>query len=426
MKRRAPRSPWFVSRPQLSFPTALLLATSACGPSAETAPEQAEVSARALRAEEGAMPVPVPTGELELPEQALAQTTVVLEPVADTFVRADSPTLNFGTTTSFSVCPLWPSWSTQPQEAFLRFDLGTLPANARVLSARLQATAHGGFAYGGDGNVYTQLVKDDTWNESTLTWNNRPAAEEARLGFWWLWYDTLPREQVGINTDPALASVVQAELQGDRKISLRLSSGGYKTHYYSREYADASRRPKLEITYELPGNACVDENKPTLVLTGSREVTLECGVDTWKEPGARAWDACGPVEVHYFNSGSDAHGPGPNTSQAGSYQIQYIAWNRPGYTVDTLRTVNVLDRNAPTLKLKGSATVTHTCGSQWVDPGVESRDACAGDLSATVTRTGDINSWAPGTYTLRYDVRDSSGNKAPTVTRTVNVINCPW
>jgi hypothetical protein len=40
--------------------------------------------------------------------------------------------------------------------------------------------------------------------------------------------------------------------------------------------------------------------------------------------------------------------------------------------------------------------------------------------------TGSVNGWVPGEYTVRYEVRDSAGNAAPPVTRTVRVVNCPW
>jgi hypothetical protein len=184
---------------------------------------------------------------------------------------------------------------------------------------------------------------------------------------------------------------------------------------------------------------CTDPGALTLVLHGSSEMTLECGQSTWTDPGAEAWDVgCVPVPVHKYNSGdddgdgvpgaqdSDDYGPGPATSAEGTYSVQYIAWNAAGTTVSAIRSVTVQDSTPPTLRLRGAVQVTHTCGSQWVDPGVESMDACYGDVSPTVKVTGQVNGWVPGTYTLRYEVTDSGGNSAPPVTRTVTVANCPW
>ncbi|MFL5344630.1 MAG: CCXG family PEP-CTERM protein [Hyalangium sp.] len=184
---------------------------------------------------------------------------------------------------------------------------------------------------------------------------------------------------------------------------------------------------------------CTDPGSLTLVLHGNSEMTLECGLSTWTDPGAEAWDVgCVPVTVHKYNSGDDDgdgvpgaqdpddYGPGPATNAEGTYSVQYIAWNATGTTVSAIRSVTVNDSTPPTLKLKGSVLMTHMCGSQWVDPGVEAVDACYGDISPTVRVTGYVNGWVAGTYSLLYEVTDSGGNSAPPVTRTVNVVNCPW
>jgi uncharacterized protein len=188
----------------------------------------------------------------------------------------------------------------------------------------------------------------------------------------------------------------------------------------------SSDHDPLVIGLDLDTVCTVDPGAPTLELNGGGPLTLECGVDPWVDPGARAWDACGPLEVHTYNSGHDAYGPGPNTRAEGSYPVQYIAWTSEGHTVSALRSVNVVDRRPPTLKLEGPARMTHTCGSAWVDPGVEALDACYGNVTPTVARRGYVNGWVPGVYTVRYEVRDSAGNAAPSVTRTVEVVNCPW
>lgn len=39
---------------------------------------------------------------------------------------------------------------------------------------------------------------------------------------------------------------------------------------------------------------------------------------------------------------------------------------------------------------------------------------------------GYVNGWVAGTYTVVYTLTDSGGNSAPTLTRTVQVVNCPW
>ena len=170
----------------------------------------------------------------------------------------------------------------------------------------------------------------------------------------------------------------------------------------------------------------VPPGAPRLELLGRSPMTLECGVDTWADPGARAWDACGPLQVYTYNAGNDWFGPGPNARAEGTSSVQYLAWTSEGQTASSIRSVRVADHTPPTLKLQGAAQLTHTCGSWWWDPGVEALDACYGDVAPTVRTTGYVNGWVAGEYTVRYEVRDSAGNTAPPVMRTVKVVNCPW
>ncbi|WP_051256624.1 CBM96 family carbohydrate-binding protein [Cystobacter fuscus] len=168
-----------------------------------------------------------------------------LEPVADAYVSSSFPTANYGSSGELIVDRSF-------NETFLRFDLSSLPASAKATATTLSATAYTGFAQGGDGNVYTYFVPDDSWAENTVTWNTRPAVSGDALGSWWLWYDGTANDQVGSNSSPALLSAVQGELARDRKVSLRLNSPGYRTNYRSREYANANQRPKLQIAYIIP------------------------------------------------------------------------------------------------------------------------------------------------------------------------------
>ena len=192
---------------------------------------------------------------------ATACPTVELSPVADATVKERHPDTNFGTNDTLGIVAESRSNSSR---VYLRFDLSSLPANAVVEGVKLQATAYSGYAHGGDGNVYAQFVADDTWSESAITWNNAPASDGTNLGHWWLWYDYNASEKLGVNSDPALAAVVQQEYDGDGTLSLRLHSPGYDTNYHSREFSDATKRPKLVVGY----------------LTSST-TTLEPSADAW-------------------------------------------------------------------------------------------------------------------------------------------------
>jgi hypothetical protein len=172
---------------------------------------------------------------------------VVLEPEADTYVWANSAGTNYGTSTVLAV-------DTSNTQTYLRFNLLGLPAGARIASVMLQAVANNGWAYGGDGSVHTYLVPDDTWSETGIHWNNKPAISGGELGSWWVRYDVDKYAvQMGINSSPKLVAPVQQALETDGLISLRLSSPGFLTRYYSRDYTNTGVHwPTLLVYYYLP------------------------------------------------------------------------------------------------------------------------------------------------------------------------------
>ncbi|MBN1210233.1 MAG: DUF5011 domain-containing protein [Myxococcaceae bacterium] len=196
------------------------------------------------------------------------------------------------------------------------------------------------------------------------------------------------------------------------------------TYSVSDSVGHVTQRTRLVTV--LPQTDCTAQlAAPVLALQGRSEETVECGRDTWSDPGALAADACGAVTVYSYNSGEDEYGPGPNSKAEGRYTVQYLAWNGQG-TTSAARTVVVKDSTPPTLRLKGPMRMTHTCGSAWVDPGVTATDSCYGDVSYSVQLTGFVNGWAEGTYTVTYQARDPGGHLSNIQKRTVDVVDCPW
>ncbi|MDY7230969.1 DUF5011 domain-containing protein [Hyalangium rubrum] len=179
---------------------------------------------------------------------------------------------------------------------------------------------------------------------------------------------------------------------------------------------------------DMSTSACTPgSGGPTLVVNGDLNMTLECGETTWTDPDAQAYDAdCSSIPVHHYNSGHDAYGPGPATCAEGLYHVQYIAWNAMGQTVSAVRAVTVNDTKPPRFALKGPTHMVHQCGSQWAEPGWTAFDTCYGDITPEVQWTGFPNGWVEGVYTVNYTLTDSGGNSAPSLTRTVEVVNCPW
>ncbi len=134
---------------------------------------------------------------------------------------------------------------------YLKFDLSSLPAGAKVQLSRLRLTAQNGYAYGGDGNVYTYRVADDAWTADGITHDNAPNTTGDHCGYWWLWYDYTPRDATGTNTSSLLSPLVQQELDGDGTLSVRLNSPGYLTIYYRSDAENPDFRPHLDVVYTV-------------------------------------------------------------------------------------------------------------------------------------------------------------------------------
>ena len=74
----------------------------------------------------------------------------------------------------------------------------------------------------------------------------------------------------------------------------------------------------------------------------------------------------------------------------------------------------VTDITPPEFTLISTNPLNLDVGTPFTDPGATAFDPCEGDLTASIVRTGTVNTAAPGSYTLSYSVTDSSGNTAVT------------
>jgi len=84
-----------------------------------------------------------------------------LSPVDDSFVKSTRPNKNYGSLSTLKV-------NSANKEAFVKFYLNNI---GTVSSATLNMTSQG------VGNVELWKVTNDTWNENSITWNNKPVAK---------------------------------------------------------------------------------------------------------------------------------------------------------------------------------------------------------------------------------------------------------
>lgn len=78
--------------------------------------------------------------------------------------------------------------------------------------------------------------------------------------------------------------------------------------------------------------------------------------------------------------------------------------------------------DVPVITLTGDATIYVATGDAYVDQGATATDTEDGNLTADIVVGNTVNVNTPGTYTVTYDVTDSDGQAATTVTRTVIVV----
>jgi Calcineurin-like phosphoesterase len=164
------------------------------------------------------------TASLTLGAPAAHAATTTLSPVADSYVRADQPTTNFGTATSLRV-------DGEPLSvSYLKFDvqgLTTAPTRAtlKVVSPISSTTP-----------INAKSVADTTWTETGLTHNNAPAVGAALAS------DTPS------TTNDVLSFDVTSGVQGNGLVSFALdTTSSTSKSPPSRENPTVEYRPQLVV-----------------------------------------------------------------------------------------------------------------------------------------------------------------------------------
>lgn len=152
---------------------------------------------------------------------------------------------------------------------------------------------------------------------------------------------------------------------------------------------------------------------PTISLIGDEYVSLKLN-DTYKDQGAKAILNENDVSENIIIEGK------VDTAKVGEYKLTYTVFNSKKEKSNTIeRIVSVQDKVAPTITLKGKNEVTIYLGNTYKDSGCTANDNYDGDITNKVTITGEVDTKKEGTYTINYEVEDSSGNKAQTTRKVV-------
>ncbi len=164
-----------------------------------------------------------------------ASTSTTLSPTADTYVNAGNRTQNYGSTTSAIVD------GSPVQQFLLRFDLPAAPSGQQLTSATLRLHTTGqSFASSVD-DMEVRLASN-TWDESTVTYETRPAVSSTVVG------TQGPVDLNGTYEITLSASQLRALGAGETTLAV-VMAGGDNAQFWSSNVGNSALRPELDLSF---------------------------------------------------------------------------------------------------------------------------------------------------------------------------------
>ncbi len=152
-----------------------------------------------------------------------ASTIVNLVAVEDSYTSSFFPTDNHGGTGGFEIMDQSTTTTHILEYAYFKFDLSSIPNGANLIGADFYAYIQT-YSAGGGQDIQSSVffVSDDSWQESTITWQNAPGPDSGVLDT-----QTYPRTASWLHWD-LFAGGIPAEandqlLDSDDQLSLMLA-----------------------------------------------------------------------------------------------------------------------------------------------------------------------------------------------------------
>ncbi|NOV03947.1 polysaccharide lyase family 8 super-sandwich domain-containing protein [Paenibacillus planticolens] len=170
---------------------------------------------------------------------------VTLLPEADAYVRDGTYAgTNYGTADSLVTKQDAAGYARQ---SYLRFNLASIPGTIESAKVTLVPV---GVSMAGTTNQ-AQLVSDNSWGETAVNWNNKPAGGAPFA----TWAATTTYSPIKFD----VTNQVNGAIAADKKMSLLIASTSNQgskgdISYASREHVTTAYRPVLEITLSSPEN----------------------------------------------------------------------------------------------------------------------------------------------------------------------------
>lgn len=260
---------------------------------------------------------------------------------------------------------------------------------------------------------YSQMENGDL-GPCTVTYEAGVLGASASISRTVTLVDTTPPE-IQLNSDP----------DGYTKPGDTYQEEGFTaTDYYDGDLTRQVERTETDtsITYTVTdssGNTASvvreilydDRVAPVITLEGDSHITLEKG-QTFEDPGYSALDDCDGDITDRVTVSQEPEG------------LVYTVLDSYGNADVVTRTITYIDTLPPQLTLSGEGEIWLNAGDSYQEPGYEAVDQGDGDLTASVTVSGQVDCYHAGDYTLSYAISDQAGNTA-SQTRTVHVVPRP-
>ncbi len=232
---------------------------------------------------------------------SVTPSTVFLKPVADTFARdGQSVDGNFGNDRNLSVKADGVTNSDYNRNTFMKFDLSAL---STVQSAVLQLTPNQVDA----NRILTyELITDDSWTESGVTWNNQPVGSGTVLA-------AVSGYTVGTQTSISLTSSVLSEAAGDQVLSFKIYDSNNTATYigfHSKDSDVPAYHPVLNCT--LAPIDTLPANPTGLITTAGSSGQIQL-----------SWTASADASSYTIERASTSGGP-YTTIAAGLTETAYV------------------------------------------------------------------------------------------------------
>ncbi|TMA69280.1 MAG: DNRLRE domain-containing protein, partial [Deltaproteobacteria bacterium] len=343
--------------------------------------------------------------------QALPSTTLTFSSTADTYVDSGSATKNFNSSTILRAA------ASPTRVTYLRFAV-TGVSGRQVQKARLRLGVSAGAASGGT----VHLISNNTWSETAVTFNTRPAVDGAGL-------QTLGTVATGATAEFILDGAITA----DGTYNLAIDSSNTATVSYNSSLATSGQKPQLVLTVAAQAPTVTIAQPPTgaSYFTGDA-ITLQ----------ASAHDSAGvDLSTHVVWSSNLAGplGTGAVVTTSlgqGTHTLTATVTDGQGLTGSSQISVTVTPpppgNTAPLVSITAPASGQTLASSATITFTGSASDLEDGDLTAAIAWTSDRDGalgtggsithlLSEGTHQLTATVADRGGLTA-TATVTVQVV----